>query len=111
MKKLTPEEVDVDARFLLANERTLLAWIRTSIAVEAGGVALLSVHSHHRYIGLLVLLSGAFVALTGYHRFRAADRAIRAQKLPPSGFGPAFQVMLIVGIAVGLSVAQFTLLR
>ena len=29
-----------DARFSLANERTFLAWIRTSLALLAGGVAL-----------------------------------------------------------------------
>ncbi|MBU1607433.1 MAG: DUF202 domain-containing protein, partial [Alphaproteobacteria bacterium] len=28
-----------DPRFTLANERTFLAWIRTSLAVLAGGVA------------------------------------------------------------------------
>lgn len=29
-----------DARFSLANERTFLAWIRTALALLAGGVAL-----------------------------------------------------------------------
>ncbi|HET9290174.1 MAG TPA: DUF202 domain-containing protein, partial [Actinomycetes bacterium] len=29
-----------DYRFTLANERTFLAWIRTSLALLAGGVAL-----------------------------------------------------------------------
>jgi len=109
--KLSPEEIDVDARFLLANERTLLAWIRTSLAIEAGGVALFSIHRHHSYLGLSVLLFGAIIALVGYHRFRAADKAIRAQQLPPEGFGPAFQVGLVVVIAIGLSIAQFTILR
>ena len=32
--------VEPDPRFTLANERTFLAWIRTSLALTAGGVAL-----------------------------------------------------------------------
>jgi putative membrane protein len=32
-------EPDTDYRFSLANERTFLSWIRTSIALLAGGVA------------------------------------------------------------------------
>ena len=105
------ELLDVDARFLLANERTLLAWIRTSIAVEAGGVALLAVHMQHRYLGVGVLLLGALIALIGYNRFRTADKAIRAHKLPPAGIGPALQVIAVVAVAVVLSVAQYTLWR
>jgi putative membrane protein len=105
------DELDVDARFLLANERTLLAWIRTSLAIEAGGVALSAVHKHHSYLGEVVLLLGAVVALIGYHRFKAADKAIRAHQLPPSGLGPAIQVIMVVVIAAGLCIAQLTILR
>lgn len=111
MKITETEKVDVDARFLLANERTLLAWIRTSIAIEAGGVVLLQIHKHPAYLGVSVLLLGAVAALVGYHRFRASDRAIRAHRLPPAGIGPAMQVVLVVVIAVVLSVAQFTFLH
>lgn len=107
----SPEALDVDARFLLANERTLLAWIRTSLAIEAGGIALIQIHKHHSYLGVATLLFGGLVALIGYHRFHVADRAIRNHKLPPTGIGPAVQVISVVTIAVVLSIAQFTILR
>ena len=44
MGLLTPkwrtEGHEPDVRFSLANERTFLAWIRTALALLAGGVAL-----------------------------------------------------------------------
>jgi len=110
--QITPQEkADVDVRFLLANERTLLAWIRTSLAIEAGGVALTEVHQHHSYIGISVLLLGAIVSLIGYHRFQNANRAIRRHELPSSGIGPTVQVILVVIIAAGLAIAQFTIVH
>jgi inner membrane protein YidH len=111
MKISQSEKNDVDARFLLANERTLLAWIRTSIAIEAGGVALIAVHKHHSYMGVSILLLGGVVAIIGYHRYRMADQAIRENRLPPTGTGPAIQVITVVTIALLLSIAQFTILK
>lgn len=111
MKSSETEILDVDARFLLANERTLLAWVRTSIAIEAGGIALMQLHKHHSYLGVAVLLFGGFVALIGYHRFHTANRAIRSHKLPPEGIGPALQVMCVVLTAVVLATAEYTFLR
>lgn len=105
------EKLDVDVRFLLANERTLLAWVRTSLAIEAGGVALLEIHKHHDYIGLTVLLLGAAMALVGYHRFWVTNRSIRRGHLPPTGIGPAIQVVAIVVTALALAIAQLTVLR
>jgi putative membrane protein len=105
------ERLDIDIRFLLANERTLLAWIRTSIAIEAGGVALVEIHKHHSYLGIIILLLGAGVAISGYHRYYTARRAIYNHTLPPEGIGPAVQVIVVVVIAVVLSIAQLTFLR
>jgi putative membrane protein len=96
---------------LLANERTLLAWIRTSLAVIAGGIALIALHKEHSYIGSSVAIVGAIMALMGYHRYRAADKAIRANKLPPSGIGATIEVALIVVIALLLAIAMLTILR
>jgi putative membrane protein len=105
------ENLDVDTRFLLANERTLLAWIRTSLAVIAGGIALIALHKKHGYIGAVVSILGATMTLMGYHRYLAADKAIRANRLPPSGIGATVEVVLVVITALLLAVAQLTILR
>jgi putative membrane protein len=102
----TPQQLDVDIRFLLANDRTLLAWIRTSLAVIAGGLVLMQLHKTHQAVGIAVLLAGAVVALIGYSRYRAADRAIREGRLPSAGKGPAFEVALVVILAISLGVAE-----
>lgn len=107
----TQQELDVDIRFLLANDRTLLAWVRTSLAVLAGGLVLMQVHKGHQIIGIVVLAAGALVALIGYSRYRAADRAIRAGRLPHTGYGPAAEVALVVCLAVALGVAEVILTR
>ena len=109
--KQTAAKLDIDTRFLLANERTLLAWVRTSLAVEAGGVALVALHKQVAFLGVAILLAGGAVALIGYHRFIAADRAIRAGKMPPSGSGPAVQVFGVVAISIILAIAQITILK
>lgn len=74
-------------RFLLANERTLLAWIRTAIAVIAGGVALTQFGGDSTIrmaTGVVAILLGISLASFGYVRFRDADKAIRRGELPPT---------------------------
>jgi putative membrane protein len=103
------EQLDVDIRFLLANERTLLAWIRTALTMQAGGVALAHFVSDSALgfaTGISAIIIGAVLAVIGYRRFRAADTAIRAGRLPRMDKGPAFEVALIVLIAVVLAAAQ-----
>lgn len=107
MKK--QEKLDVDIRFLLANERTLLAWIRTALTMQAGGIALAHFVSDSALgfaTGITAIIAGAVFAVIGYRRFRAADKAIRAGRLPRMDKGPAFEVALIVMIAVVLALAQ-----
>lgn len=107
--KKTPAQLDVDIRFLLANDRTLLAWIRTSLAVLAGGLVLMQVHKDQQLLGATVLIAGAVVALIGYSRYRAADRAIRSGRLPNAGHGPAIEVALVVVLAITLGIAELIL--
>ena len=104
------EKLDVDVRFLLANERTLLAWIRTALVMQAGGIALVHFVSDSLLgfvSGLTAIIFGAVLAIVGYRRYLAADKAIRAGELPHLDKGPALEVGVIVLIAVILSIAQF----
>lgn len=100
------EKLDVDVRFLLSNERTLLAWIRTGLTIQAGGIALSAVHPKSPWIGVVILFLGVLVALIGYRRYQVADQSIRAGVLPPAGTSKALQVYGLAILAVILAMFQ-----
>lgn len=92
--RLLAEGTDPDPRFTLANERTFLAWIRTALALIAGGIgAALSgdlVDAPLR-IGLAIVFSGtgALVAALAFRRWLSTERALRrAETLPPPALAP-----------------------
>jgi putative membrane protein len=103
------QELDVDARFLLANERTFLAWVRTALAVLAGGIALTQLGHHSKaqgVVGMVVILLGGIMAIIGYVRFHAADEAIKRGELPTVGREPAIQASVIAAVAVVLVITH-----
>lgn len=78
---MQPEE-HVDYRFLLANERTFLAYVRTGLALQIAGFGVLEFLTHGReslriLLGLLLVALGSFVGLAGYLRWRSNERSIR----------------------------------
>ena len=92
MSRPVTGEVQTDTRFLLANERTLLAWIRTALALTATGVGVHQFGTRvagNTAIAVLLLLAGVAAGVTGTVRFLAADRAIRAGRVPRQGHTPA----------------------
>jgi putative membrane protein len=72
-----------DYRFSFANERTFLAWIRTSLALIAGGLAVtevlpeFDVPGGQRLLGLPLIALGALIALTSLRRWEDGERAMR----------------------------------
>jgi putative membrane protein len=89
-----------DPRFSLANERTFLAWVRTALAMFAGGVALhaLEVPSTDwlRTLLVVVLLGlGGLICLFSLVRWARVERAMRLrQPLPSFGLGIVMAVAL-----------------
>jgi len=107
------EQLDVDVRFLLANERTLLAWIRTALALMAGGIAMTQFGEKSdakSVLGIIVISVGASMAILGYTRYKAADRAIRSGTLPSQGNSPILQVGMVVLFAAILIGVELSLL-
>jgi len=112
MKKITDDDlemVDADARFILANERTLLAWVRTSLTILAGGIAF--THFNDRTasvvtIGIIITILGGLTAIAALKRFNYSDKAIRSGQLPLTGKGPALQVGLVILFAVAIIIIE-----
>jgi len=99
-----PADLDVDARFLLANERTLLAWVRTSLTLLAAGVGTLQLVEQRWAAGpgLGLLALGAVSAGAGLVRHRQADRALRQGRLPATGRTPALVAGAVALVALTL---------
>ncbi len=105
-----------DYRFTLANERTLLAWLRTSLALIAGGVAVatyapdLGVPWGSAAVALTLVLIGLTAALAGHRRWRTNEEAIRTgAALPVNRLVPGFvsavaAVSVVVAVLVGIEV-------
>ena len=99
-----------DYRFSLANERTLLAWLRTALALVAGGVAMaqfvpdLGVDGGGPVVALGLVLAGLATAAAGHRRYVRNERAIAAgEPLPASpaaGWVTALLAVLVLAVLV-----------
>ena len=95
-----------DYRFTLANERTFLAWIRTALALAAGGlgvVHLLPEFGGREPLGIGLLALSLVVAVASYRRWVLLETAMRrGETFPPSRM-PA--VLAAATALVGLAAA------
>jgi|SRR5690349_18329581 inner membrane protein YidH len=101
-------EREPDYRFTLANERTFLAYVRTALGLDAAGLAatqFLHPSSEHLRLalGLVLVGLGGAVAVLGYRRWEATERAMRhGEPLPP--------LRLPLAISLGMLVISITAL-
>jgi putative membrane protein len=112
-----------DPRVLFAAERTLLAWVRSSISVTALGFvvakfALLieslqirpSVTGHHWLavaIGIGLVIAGIFMSVLGALQYRVALRNVPPSDIPP-GYRPhAVEIVAYSLAALGILLAFY----
>lgn len=94
---------DPDPRFTLANERTFLAWIRTSLAMVAGGIAVEAFTAElfdpelRKTVSVLLLLLGLVTGGGSFFRWLNVERAMRRQAPLPA---PLLAPVLAVGGAL-----------
>ncbi|MDE0546249.1 YidH family protein [Microbacterium sp. C7(2022)] len=110
-KAVYGQGTEPDVRFTLANERTYLAWIRTALALVAGGVALevlgLDLNAQLRLSASVVLIvAGTLVPVLAWISWARTERALRNDKpLPASLLGTVLAVAVTTaGILVTLAV-------
>ncbi|HAQ25522.1 YidH family protein [Stutzerimonas nitrititolerans] len=78
-----------DPRFTLANERTFLAWIRTSLALLAGGVAVEAFAAEifsleiRKALSITLLLLAMFISASACIRWLNIERAMRHKRPLP----------------------------
>jgi putative membrane protein len=93
-----------DYRFSLANERTFLAWIRTGLALIAGGLACaqflppLPIEHLREVIAIALLVLGGVVALRAVDHWARTERAMRmGTDLPASRFPAVLAIVVALG--------------
>ncbi|MEJ2867197.1 DUF202 domain-containing protein [Actinomycetospora sp. OC33-EN08] len=83
------DEREPDYRFTLANERTFLAWLRTSLSLLAAGVAVVQLVPAFTIPGARPVTGGLLAALavvaaaSGVLRWRSVENAIRRDRPLP----------------------------
>lgn len=98
-----------DPRFSLANERTFLSWIRTSLALIAGAVAFAAVipdlPQAARAVSCGALCMGALIcSLAGWRRWRQTELALRTGA-PLPGSAPTATLAVSTAAAACVVVA------
>lgn len=84
-QRLRETGTEPDYRFSLANERTMLAYLRTALALIVAGAALLQFFDHplENATGTGLIVLGIGIAAGSYRRWRRIEAALRRNEPLP----------------------------
>jgi putative membrane protein len=91
-----------DYRFTLANERTFLAWIRTALALAAGGLAAVSLLdvTLGETLGVVLLALSFVTAGSAYRRWALNERSMRLNEPLPTSRLPMLMAVSTAIVAI-----------
>lgn len=99
----SPGTYEPGVQTTLANERTYLAWLRTSLGLVAAGIAVVRLlppfgfPGARQITGLVLVAVGVYVAATAHRRWRKIEEAVRlGRPIPP----PTVAWVMAVTIAI-----------
>ena len=100
---------DPDYRFSLANERTMLAWLRTGLALLAAGVAVDTIDLSmpgwvQGLLAALLILLAVLCAVGSWLGWARNERAIRNRQPMPA---PYLGLVVAIGVTVAAGVVLF----
>ena len=110
------------ARDHLANERTFLAWVRTSVAIVVFGFAIgrfaiamrqLTAFQGHEsratgfsvWMGTISIVAGLVMVVAGFVRYRKTRAQLDAGKFEPAGF--IVDLVTVLTVMFGLALAGY----
>jgi putative membrane protein len=101
------EGTEPDPRFTFANERTFLAWSRTSLALVVAGLAIVQllppfpgVPAGRHLVGVPLIVLGAVLAVAAYSEWVRNQRALRRGDPLPRSLMPWILAATITGVTV-----------
>jgi putative membrane protein len=96
-----------DARFTFANERTFLAWTRTSLAFVVAGLGIVQllppfpgVPWGRHLLGVPLIVLGGVIAVTSYTQWVRSERALQHGEPLPASVLPRIIAGTVAGMAV-----------
>ena len=104
------EGAEPDYRLTLANERTFLAWIRTSLALLAGGIALrevvkpFSVSGARTTLAVTAVVLSLVLAGSSYWRWDRVQQAMRRGEPLPRPWAVPLLALAVTVIAAVVAV-------